>query len=60
MNRLEPYYTDSFRDRLLEMERARLGDAEAVAKQEEMDWKLVAKKRTKTPSGQRDQTFSPG
>lgn len=51
MNRLEPYYTDKFRASLSERQRARLGDSEAVAQKEEMDWKLIAKKRTNAVRG---------
>lgn len=50
MNRLEPYFTEEFRRKLEEAETERLGNSAALALQEEIDWKLVAKKRVNASS----------
>lgn len=48
VNRLEPYFTAEFKEAMGGDERAEIGEEEAAAREEENNWKLIAKKRVKT------------
>lgn len=50
LNRLEPYFTQEFKNTLQVEEQADAGAEEATALKEENAWKQIAKKRMKASS----------